>query len=116
MNKKDRLKHLFEFYSKKELLNAFLIDLLFFVLLGGIAIIFFINIVFMVVRFFMPMYLALYAILVLVTFFAKKYFIETLKNYKDIPNLDYKQIKYWLVIVYSVIILAVQLLIFTLIS
>ena len=111
-----RLKDIFTHYTKKQLFNAFIIDLLFFVLTGGIAIILFINIVFMVIRYFFLLYMVLYAILILFTYMAKKYFIETLTSYKQIKDFDYTQLKYVLVLIYSVVILLIQILIFSILT
>ena len=115
-NSENRVRDLLKHYTKKELFDAFLVDLLFFVLSAGTIIIIFVNIVFMMVRFFTPLYILLYAILVLLTYHAKKYFIETLKNKRDIQTLDYKQIKYILVIIYSIVIILIQVIIFNFIT
>ena len=111
-----KIKDLFSHYTPKQLVYAFLIDLLFFILTGGIAIILFVNIVFMMVRYFMAMYIILYGFLVLFTYLAKKYFIETLQHYKHIPNMDYTQLRYILVIIYSIVILLIQTFIFIIIT
>lgn len=116
MKNEFNIKELFTNYTKKQLLYAFIVDLLFFVLTGGIAIILFVNIVFMMIRYFMAMYIILYGLLVLFTYLAKKYFIETLKTYKDIPRFDYTQLRYILVIIYSIVILLIQTGIFILIT
>lgn len=116
INKDNKLKDLLKYYTKKELLDAVLIDLIFFFLTGGTMIIIFVNIIFMAVRFFTPFYFALYTLLILFNYIGKKYFIETLKNYKTVSNLDYKQIRLMMTIVYSIIILITQIIIFILIN
>lgn len=115
-NSENKLRDLRKYYTKKQLFDAVLTDLVFFLLMALPTIILFVNIVFMVVRFFTTMYVVLYGLLVIYTFISKKFFFETLDNYKDVLSLDKTQLKYILVMIYSIVILFIQFLIFTLIT
>ena len=118
MNKEqyNSIKSLFLFYSFKQFLKALIVDFYFFVITGGVAVIVFINIIPMMVRFLVPGLILLYVVLVLLSYLAKTYFVETLLTYKKTEYIHFQNIKYLLTMIYSVVIMAVMTIVFVLIS
>lgn len=108
-----RVKDLFLFYTKKQLLKALLVDLYFFIITGGIFIISFINIIPMMIRYLVPGIITLYFILILISFIGKRFFVEVLESYKESSkHLNYTNIKYILTMIYALIIMAIMITVF----
>lgn len=110
------IKSLFRFYTKSELLKAFLIDLFVFFMIGGVFLVVFANIIPMLLRFLVHGIIILYVLLLLTSYYSKRYFVETLKNYKDVPYINYKQITFLLTMIYAIVIMIATIVIFTLIA
>lgn len=106
-------KALLLFYSKKQIVKAFIVDLYFFIITGGIFIVSFVNIIPMMIRYLIPGLITLYFVLVFISFLGKSFFVETLESYKESKKyIDYLQIKYILTMIYAIIIMAVMIIIF----
>ena len=110
------IKSLFRFYKKSELLKAFLIDTFVLIMIGGVFIVIFANIIPMIIRFLVPAITLLYVLLSLTAYYSKRFFVESLKNYKDVKYINYKQISLLLTIITSIIIMIVTIVIFTIIA
>jgi ribosomal protein S18 len=110
------LKTLLRFYTKPQLIKAFFVDLYVFIMLGGVFLVIIANLIPMMMRFLNVIIIILYVFLVLVSYFSKRYFVITLKNYKDVKYINYKHISLLLTMISAIVIMIITVVVFTIIA